>query len=422
MYKNVLNSVISKVSTIAPFFGKALFDIELKKIKKTPDTVTPAEIIRIVNQAINPKLHSEMKTTNSVLLAGAAQIQINSQDQIVYASSTAKKIISLVMEQNPDILDPFRALEKHGLVKSVKRVDCLEVWENLDTQLNRFFNVTLCPIYNDAGEKTGLNCIIQDVTLRNAIEKDLIRYSDQLKNEIEERKKAQATLIFSSKMAALGEMAGGVAHEINNPLAVIQLYAIKIGEMLRMSSPDHAELIRVSNRIEQNVYRISSIINGLRKFSRTVDNTQMELNEVNQIIHDTLEFCMEKFKNHGVRVELDLPQTSLKVMCRAVEISQVLLNLLNNSFDAIQELPEKWIKLRINETPDYVEIVATDSGNGIPIPIREAIFQPFFTTKGIGSGTGLGLSISKGIMQSHGGDLILDISGKNTTFIIRLKK
>jgi C4-dicarboxylate-specific signal transduction histidine kinase len=109
-----------------------------------------------------------------------------------------------------------------------------------------------------------------------------------------------------------------------------------------------------------------------------------------------------------------------QVNCRPTQLSQVLLNLLSNAFDAVSALSEKWVRLTVTQEEQKLIIKVIDSGNGIPSDIAEKIMQPFFTTKVIGKGTGLGLSISRGIIESHEGALFYDPSEKNTTFVIEL--
>ena len=125
------------------------------------------------------------------------------------------------------------------------------------------------------------------------------------------------------------------------------------------------------------------------------------------------------FYTHGVNLEY-VAATDVDIDCRAGEIVQVLLNLLNNAYDAISESSEKWIKVELKKEPKSIAIWVTDSGGGIPTEVQKKIMQPFFTTKEVGKGTGLGLSISRGIIESHHGQLILDTSSANTCFIIKL--
>jgi signal transduction histidine kinase len=112
----------------------------------------------------------------------------------------------------------------------------------------------------------------------------------------------------------------------------------------------------------------------------------------------------------------------LTIECRPTEISQILLNLLNNAFDAVFSLSEKWVELQVEELPDEIRIQVTDSGSGISKGIREKLMQPFFTTKEPGKGTGLGLSISNRIALKHHGKIYLDESCKNTRFVLVLPK
>ena len=129
--------------------------------------------------------------------------------------------------------------------------------------------------------------------------------------------------------------------------------------------------------------------------------------------------CHERFKTNGVNLTVgEVPDVFIR--CRATQISQVLINLLNNSYDAIETLPEKWVKVELDAGSERARIRIVDSGLGIPLEIRDKILNPFFTTKEIGKGTGLGLSVSKGIIDEHGGVLSVPENVKNTTFEIEL--
>lgn len=233
-------------------------------------------------------------------------------------------------------------------------------------------------------------------------------------------KHAQSQLIESSKMAALGEMAGGVAHEINNPLAIIESNSRLLEKLI--DTGNLSGLLARVQTIRKTVTRIEKIVNSLQSFSRDGSDDPFVLSSVKDIINDSLSLCLERFTQAGVKLEFENPKTDINVRCRAHQISQVLLNLLNNAFDAISTLPEKWIHIAVEDRRDLVSIRVTDCGNGIPEPILSKIFQPFFTTKEIGKGTGIGLSISKGIIEAHNGSLIVNRDSKNTQFEIILKR
>jgi len=233
----------------------------------------------------------------------------------------------------------------------------------------------------------------------------------------------QQTLIATAKMSALGEMAGGVAHEINNPLSIISMKAEQLSECLEEGDLDQEIFKDALGAITRTTQRIAKIVAGLRFFARDGQREAFQFSPLKNLIEETLSFCREKFSNHGIDIEM--PETlasSLTIECRAVEISQVLLNLFNNSFDAVQECERKWMRVAVEDHPHFVKIAVTDSGSGIPLDIQGKIMQPFFTTKEIGKGTGLGLSISRGIVESHKGKIYVDNDCPNTCLVILLPK
>lgn len=237
-----------------------------------------------------------------------------------------------------------------------------------------------------------------------------------------EMAEAKARLISSTKMAALGEMSGGIAHEINNPLTVIQARAFQLTQMVDGDKLDPAKVKQAAESISRTADKIAKIIKSLRSFAREGSLDPFELVPVKQLVEETLEFCRTRFYNHGVEIEVADIDPELEVECRVIQIEQVLLNLLNNSFDAIQNLEDRWIRVTVRETADQVELTVSDSGLGISSDLQDQIMLPFFTTKEVGKGTGLGLSISTGIMKSHKGSLKLDTSEKHTTFVASLPK
>lgn len=232
----------------------------------------------------------------------------------------------------------------------------------------------------------------------------------------------EAKLIEASKLSALGEMAGGIAHEVNNPLATIHLLSSQLQEVIQDEVIDRDEVVRIASKIEYTTQRISRIVKGLRFLSRDGTNDPAEKTNIKKIFVEVLDLCSEKFKNHGISIGLNEISPTLEIECRATQIAQVLLNLMNNSHDAISALPQRWIEISVHEKPESIEVEVTDSGSGIPLEVQKKLFQPFFTTKEIGKGTGLGLSISQGIIQSHGGKFALDTNCKNTRFLITLPK
>jgi C4-dicarboxylate-specific signal transduction histidine kinase len=255
------------------------------------------------------------------------------------------------------------------------------------------------------------------------MEREVTELNQSLEIKVQERTKqlldTEAKLITSAKMAALGEMAGGIAHEINTPLSTVRMVAEQIEELIKDTPPDQGLIAEKTQIISNTVQRISVIISGLRTFSRDGSKDRLDYMPLHRIVDDTLALCGEKIKYNSVEIKVDFPD-DIKVQCRPVQVSQVLLNLIGNACDAISSQEEKWVKVSAEKKNGFVNIYVTDSGKGIPAAVREKLFQPFFTTKEIGKGTGLGLSISKGIIDAHEGSLSIDSTCANTRFVIRL--
>ena len=248
------------------------------------------------------------------------------------------------------------------------------------------------------------------------------RAENNLKFLYHDLERSQTANIYSSKMAALGEMASGVAHEINNPLAVIHLRAQLLKAQLESKTIDFSQAEQSLDSIEGTVTRINRIVKGLLAFARKSDGTPFKPVPLRQIIENTLDLCHEKLKNEGIDLRIQEISIGLEIECRSVEISQILLNLINNACDATADQAERWIAIQVNDQGKDIKISVTDSNKGIPTEIREKMFQPFFTTKEVGKGTGLGLSLSKGIAESHQGFLRLDEDSVNTRFVFTIPK
>lgn len=263
--------------------------------------------------------------------------------------------------------------------------------------------------------RVSINELIMKQNLQNEILKNL---NDSLASKVEEK---TMQIVNSEKMASLGEMASGMAHEINNPLAIILGLCDQTLHRLEVDREAQDQNIKSLEKIANMAQRIAKTVKGLKTFSRSGDKDSFVETKFSEILTDTLELCSERFKKGGIELILgDFGNDSLP--CRAVQISQVILNLLNNSYDAVQALAEKWVKIDVVNTGSSIQIQITDSGTGIPPQIVDKLMQPFFTTKEVGKGTGLGLSISKGIAEDHGGRLFVDSTCKNTRFIFELKK
>lgn len=229
----------------------------------------------------------------------------------------------------------------------------------------------------------------------------------------------QAKLAGSAKLVALGEMAGAVAHEINNPLAVISAHTQIIQRKLteEKNREINLELQKNIEKILKTIDRISAIISGLRIFSRQSSNTMTAVS-IQKILDEVIGISKERLLANGVEFIFHPLQEDAYIHADETQIMQVLINLLNNSYDAIENLDKKWIQLDCEIVNTNIQIVVTDSGFGIEKEVVQRMMEPFFTTKEIGKGTGLGLSISKGIVESHNGRFYYDSNSKNTRFVV----
>ena len=231
----------------------------------------------------------------------------------------------------------------------------------------------------------------------------------------------RARAIYASKMAALGEMAGGIAHEIRSPLSLITSYSNLIQKGLSKDAPLQ-ELKEYSQLLIRTSNRISDIITSLTNFSRTAENTPLAPSSLKKIVEESIFICNHRFYYKGIALNALIPEDLPQVNCRSVEVGQVLINLLNNSYDAVSHLPDGKVEVSAQLVADKVHISIEDNGPGISHDVRGKIFESFYTTKEVGKGTGLGLSISKKIMLNNNGDLYLDEKSPNTRFVFVLDK
>lgn len=242
------------------------------------------------------------------------------------------------------------------------------------------------------------------------------------KNEFEQQKQIisqQAVLTENAKMSALGAMAGGIAHELNNPLSIIVGKATQTKERLKKGDLPKDKIIEAFEKIESVSGRMAKIIHGMRTFSRDATQDELRDESLKVLVDESMELCRDRLKKFDVSLEVS-DFSSLKIPCRATQISQVLLNLIANSVDAISALPERWIKIEHRCERGFLFLTVTDSGKGIPEDIARNLMTPFFTTKEVGKGTGLGLSISKGILEKHNGSLTLNSKCPHTQFCLKL--
>jgi two-component system NtrC family sensor kinase len=274
--------------------------------------------------------------------------------------------------------------------------------DNLELQIVRGsgpvgnFSANLSPMRDEQGIVTSIVVMLTDIT-ESAVLRD--------------------KLVHTEKMAAVGQLVSGVAHEVNNPLTAILGFAD-----LLMENPEMPESARKHMRvILQEAQRTKQIVQNLLSFARQMP-PQRSAVQLNTILRRTIQLRSYDFNSHGIDVVEHLDEELPEVMGDAHQLQQVFLNILNNAYDAVHEVGGRLARIVIMSTKagDAVEVSFCDNGNGVTHP--DKIFDPFFTTKEIGKGTGLGLSICYGILKEHGGEILChnNAGGQGATFVVRL--
>lgn len=267
--------------------------------------------------------------------------------------------------------------------------------------------------------KENRNFLMTDKQLINSLStavKTAFGYIE-IKEELQQK---QGIEYFQAKMATLGELAGNIAHEINNPLFIIQSYTDLDIDMAEAGEIDNQFFLKNLKQMSTNVSRIARIVKTLRNFTRDSSTDEQQFVSVGSLIEDSLELSAQRYSNISFELNMEDRLAESKILCQAPELVQVIINLLNNSYYEIKDKKNSWIKLNIKNHLDFLVIEVIDSGLGISETVRDKIFNPFFTTKPVGVGNGFGLSISQKIIESHGGTIKYDPECENTKFVIQI--
>lgn len=333
-----------------------------------------------------------------------------------FMDSVNMKVIDPIGKNDFEIFDTETAakLRKNDeeVVESRSVQESVEVVPHLDGSLRTYESFKF-PTFDQFGIIQTVTGISFDVTEKQRIKSEL---------ELE-----RSRLIQASKMTALGEMAGGVAHEINNPLAIIKGYTLRMKSMFYGEPGEKAEKSqKIADDILRAVERTEKIILGFRNFARDPSNEKFQKVSVEKVIRETMGLCNARFAEYQVELEEDLKQ-GLFVECLEVHISQVLVNLLGNALDATIEMggeDSRRVLIKSNsfieKGREYISIQVIDWGRGFAPEARRRFMEPFYSTKAPGKGTGLGLSISKGLVEKHNGKLILASDKAPTVLEVQL--
>lgn len=251
---------------------------------------------------------------------------------------------------------------------------------------------------------------------------DLKETTEAVRRREQELREKQEQLVQAGKLATLGELTTGVAHELNNPLNNIGLFvgnAIDLIE-LGIATSEPERVLQELHSTMQQVRKATEIISHLRTFGRAAP-VNYELVHIEQVVRRSLSLMHEQLRLRQIEVHLHFPAEEVLVMGNAIQLEQVFINLLTNARDALASVQRKLITITCTLQGSMVEMRFADTGPGVPLEFEQRIFDPFFTTKEVGAGTGLGLSITYGIIKDHQGTIILDNHpGEGATFIIQL--
>lgn len=287
------------------------------------------------------------------------------------------------------------------------------------------------PLISKKGYRLGTLCVFdsQKVELDENQQNALVNLANQVMSLMELRKYQedvehyQELLHKSAKLSVLGEMSASLAHEINNPLSVVMGHASELLNDMTKDPTMKPEYIESVTAILNGAQRISNITKGVKSYSLNSPIENMEPHPLHKILFDTVNIFTKTKDQKSITFLCDFRSAeNVLIHCHPSMLGQVILNLLNNAYEAITELEKKWVRMlvEVDEKNEKIFIRVSDSGNGIKKDVAQKIMEPFFTTKSKQMGTGLGLSISTKIAKAHGGELYLNEDRPHTTFTLEL--
>lgn len=420
---NHIDSFLKKVF-LHSFFASGLLILSTPLIIYYPVYYPVLSLFAVVSIYFSQKLAANKNDIlNQAIKSSPILIYVLSlkSENIIYSNEESKKALGYSQEQliafGENVLHKLAHLDDLELIEKSKRmIGLLQDGEYVDLKFRlkdsngnyKQFKNRFAPFRRDSeGNILQVVSFSEDVSHEAALEKEI---------EVEKIK-----VIHNEKFAALGEMAGGIAHEINNPLAIIMGHTQSLKMKITSGNLNETDVLKSLDKIENTTKRINKIVNSLRMIAR--DGLDDDFSNVVMpiFIDDIKSFWEQRLINSNIQLIIDPYDEKMTAYCKPVQIILVLLNLIGNAYHAIKDsTDEKWIRVNISSSENNLYIKVIDSGEGIPENIRHKIFDPFFTTKAAGEGTGLGLSISAGIAKVNKGSLTLDPTNPNTCFVLTL--
>jgi C4-dicarboxylate-specific signal transduction histidine kinase len=249
---------------------------------------------------------------------------------------------------------------------------------------------------------------------------DLRETTTEIQRREQELRDKQEQLVQAGKLATLGELTTGVAHELNNPLNNIGLFVGNAVDLIELAVTDKRQIVGELDHAMQQVRKATAIISHLRTFGRAAPASR-ELMSLRHVIERALSLMQEQLRLREIEVTVDFGPGEPVVLGNSIQLEQVFINLLTNARDAVADSIRKAIRISSSVGSATADLEFADTGHGIPPGLERRIFDPFFTTKEVGKGTGLGLSIAYGIIKEHGGTIsVVSRPGEGATFFIHL--
>jgi two-component system NtrC family sensor kinase len=364
--------------------------------------LTPAILAfpsRAALEAANRKLESVMESTSVGMYA------VDKDWKISYMNGKARSILAMQGEVLGLPLSeafPAQLQQTRERFEQVMKTGRTSEFESYYAPVDLWARVTV-----NSWEGGGITVFFNDVSAEKRLEKQL----------------EQERVLREQRILSLAQMAGGLAHEISNPLGIIHARACDLLEQAEEGEPLAAATVEAAcTSMVKTSDRAIRILRGLRMFAREGAQDPMAVTEVPSLIEQTVALVQPRYVSHGISLDIKVRADISRIVCREVQIGQVILNLLNNAFDAIDGAPgsERWVRLEAKNEDGKVIVEVIDGGPGVADEHKPHLMQPFFTTKPVGAGMGVGLSLSRAIARDHDGELILTEDEGHTCFRLTL--